>query len=116
MNPEWVKEFIKLVKTGAPIKAYQKKLGLNRAGLQYHLGRLAEYEASLEVPADKQRLTEVKKKIEKVHSVIETIVKKTEDVEPEEEMPEIDYPEEVFDILISENDVEDIEDEDDETL
>jgi hypothetical protein len=47
MNLEWIKEFVALVKSNAPLKAYEKKLGLNRDGLKIHLGKLAEYEAML---------------------------------------------------------------------
>jgi hypothetical protein len=47
MNLKQKKLFVELVKTGAPLKAYQKKLGLNKDTLQHHLGKLAEYEAEL---------------------------------------------------------------------
>ena len=47
MNLEQKKLFVELVKAGAPLKAYQKKLGLNKEGLQLHLGKLAEYEEDL---------------------------------------------------------------------
>jgi len=47
MNLEWIKEFVALVKSNAPLKAYEKKLGLNRDGLKIHLGKLTEYEAML---------------------------------------------------------------------
>lgn len=109
MNPEWTKKFIELVKTGAPLKAYKKKLGLDKEGIQYHLGRLVEYEAALEAPAEEQRTLKQKVKTGKVHSILETIVKKAP--EPEEEMPPIDFPSEVFDILIEEGD--DFEDDED---
>jgi len=76
MNPEWTKKFIELVKSGAPIKAYQKKLGLNKEGLQYHLGRLAEYEAQLqEKPKAKPPTTKElsnKKKVAKTDSLIKS--------------------------------------------
>jgi hypothetical protein len=79
MNPEWIREFVRLVKAGAPIKAYQKKLGLNKEGLQYHLGRLAEYEASLEVKkAEVKRVKPTEKKVAKIVSLIKDAVKSKE--------------------------------------
>jgi len=47
MNLEWKKLFVELVKSGAQLKAYQKKLGLNKESLKLHLGKLAEYETEL---------------------------------------------------------------------
>ena len=47
MTKEWMKQFVDLVKSGAQYKAYQKKLGLDRAGVKAHLGKLAEYEKML---------------------------------------------------------------------
>jgi len=76
MNHEWMREFVQLVKSGAQMKAYQKKLGLDRAGLKYHLGRLAEYEASLEpkkAEAPRAKPAEVEKKVEKVKSVLKKV-------------------------------------------
>ncbi len=48
MTKEWMKQFIDLVKSGAQFKAYQRYLGLDRAGVKAHLGKLPEYEKALE--------------------------------------------------------------------
>ena len=81
MNPEWVKSFVELVKSGAPIKAYQKKLGLDKEGLQYHLARLAEYEASLECKkvVVKPKVGEIQKKTSIVKSVLDKVKKRLDD-------------------------------------
>lgn len=89
MNPEWTREFVRLVKSGAPIKAYQKKLGLNKEGLQYHLGRMPEYEASLEPKkAEDKKSKPIEKKVAKVDSVLESVVKRWR--QPKDEVVEQD--------------------------
>jgi len=110
MNPEWVRKFVELVKTNAPIKAYQKRLGLTRSQLKYHLGRLAEYEASLSAP---QEHSPVEKKVEKVHSILDAITKRfdSEIVEADElEFEELEETEK------EETEEENLEDENGEAL
>jgi hypothetical protein len=84
MNPQWIKKFVELVKAGASAKAYQKKLGLNREGLKFHLSRLAEYEASLEpkkTAVSTPKAEAIEKKVSRVKSVLDKVRKREKTVE-----------------------------------
>ncbi len=94
MNLQWAKTFVELVKAGAPLKAYQKKLGLNKEGVQTHLAKLAEYEASLkprktevkkQKPIEYAKKKEVEKAYKKVSDERKTVLKKLAEPEKKEE-------------------------------
>ena len=53
MNKEQKALFVKLVKEGAPWRAFQKSLGITRGQYQTHLGQLASIEAELAKPEAK---------------------------------------------------------------
>jgi len=112
MNPEWTRKFIELVKSGASLKAYKRKLGLSKVELQYHLGRLAEYEAALESPVVGRE--DVVKKVERVKAIIEEVLQPELD-EPEElyEPEELDEPEEL-ELTTEETEQEEVEEDEPE--
>ena len=76
MNLQWARTFVELVKAGASLKAYQKKLGLSREQLQVHLGKLAEYEALLET---KKPEPVAPKPASKVAEVIRRVTRRLDD-------------------------------------
>ena len=53
MNKEQKALFVKLVKEGAPWRAFQKSLGITRGQYQTYLGQLASIEAELAKPEAK---------------------------------------------------------------
>lgn len=63
MKKDWLKQFIKMVKIGAPMKAFEKKLGLSKKELDFHLKHLAEYEAL--VASEPEDISVKKKKTKK---------------------------------------------------
>ena len=91
MNLEWTRVFVELVKSGAPLKAYQKKLGLNKEGLQLHLGKLAEYEAALEPKkTEVEKAKPVEKKASKVLGLIKKVKERLDSEVVEHEQDEKD--------------------------
>ncbi len=61
MTKEWIKQFVDLVKSDAQFKAYQKYLGLDRAGVKAHLAMLPQYEKMLAEPTEVAKPKESKK-------------------------------------------------------
>jgi hypothetical protein len=43
MDKAWAKKFLDLVYSNAPLRAYQKRLGLNKVQVEYHVEHIEHY-------------------------------------------------------------------------